>query len=175
MTNPIVTECRMADERAGPLPQPPPDLAQAIAAMLTGRDEQTALLRRLVEQGAAPRPGHHHPPPVPGYQKFLGTQPPLFHKADEPLEADRADEPLEADSWLKTIESKFSPCIHTTTMTRLHLQLSSFEVPHVRGGIIMWLFFLLVLGFLGRSSKRLSGHIIFLLELFEGSLLSFWL
>lgn len=79
-------------------PPNPPDLAQAIAAMLTGRDEQTALLRRPVEQGAAPRPGHH-PPPVPGYQEFLGTQPPLFHKADEPLEA---------DSWLKTIESKFT-------------------------------------------------------------------
>ena len=46
-------------------PLNPPDLAQAIAAMLTGRDEQTALLRQLVEQGAAPRPGHH-PPPVPG-------------------------------------------------------------------------------------------------------------
>ena len=29
----------------------------------------------------------------------MGTQPPLFHKADEPLEA---------DSWLKTIESKFT-------------------------------------------------------------------
>ena len=73
--------CRMGE------PPNPPDLAQAIAAKLTGRDEQTALLRRLVEQGAAPWPGPH-PPPVPGYQEFLGTQPPLFHKADEPLEAD---------------------------------------------------------------------------------------
>ena len=32
-------------------PHNPPDLAQAIAAMLTGRDEQTALLRELVQQG----------------------------------------------------------------------------------------------------------------------------
>jgi len=93
-----MVECRMADEGDG-APPPPPDLVQAIAAILTGRDEQTALLRRLVEQGAAPRLGHHHPPSVPGYQDFLGTQPPLFHKADEPLEA---------DSWLKTIESKFT-------------------------------------------------------------------
>jgi len=37
VTNPIMTECRMADERSGP-PPPPLDLAQAIAAMLTGRD-----------------------------------------------------------------------------------------------------------------------------------------
>jgi len=91
-TNLVMVKCRMA------APPNPPDLAQAIAAILTGHDEQTALLRQLVEQGAAPRPGHY-PPPVPGYQEFLGTQPPLFHKADEPLEA---------DSWLKTIESKFT-------------------------------------------------------------------
>ena len=80
-------------------PPNPPDLAQAMAAMLTGRDEQTALLRQLVQQSAAPQSGNHHQPPVPGYQKFLSTQPPLFHKADEPLEA---------DSWLWTIESKFT-------------------------------------------------------------------
>ena len=80
-------------------PPNPPDLAQAIAAMLTGRDEQTALLREIVEQGRAQRHEHHHPPPVSGCPEFLATQPPLFHKADEPLEA---------DSWLRTIESKFT-------------------------------------------------------------------
>ena len=86
-------ECRMEE------PPNPPELAQAIAAMLTGRDEQTALLRELVQQGRAPRPEHHHQPLAPGYPEFLATQPPLFHKADEPLEA---------NSWLRTIESKFT-------------------------------------------------------------------
>ena len=42
-----MVECRMVE------PPNPPDLAQAIAAMLTGRDEQTALLREIVEQGRA--------------------------------------------------------------------------------------------------------------------------
>ena len=88
-----MVECRMA------APPNSPDLAQAIAAMLTGRDEQTALLREIVQQGRVPRPEQHHQPPIPGYEQFLGTQPPLFHKADEPLEA---------DSWLRTIESKFT-------------------------------------------------------------------
>ena len=83
-----MVECRMADEGDG-VPPPPPDLVRAIAAIFTGRDEQTA----------APRPGHHHPPPIPGYQEFLGIQPPLFHKTDEPFEA---------DSWLRTVESKFT-------------------------------------------------------------------
>jgi len=43
-----MVECRMADEGGG-APLPPPDLVQAIAAILTGRDEQMALLCRLVE------------------------------------------------------------------------------------------------------------------------------
>ena len=88
-----MVECRMAT------PPNPPDLAQAIAAMLTGRDEQTALLREIVEQGRAQRHEPHHQPAVPGYEQFLSTQLPLFHKADEPLAA---------DSWLRTIESKFT-------------------------------------------------------------------
>ena len=100
--------CRMPNTRSNSpahngdnVPPPAPNLVEAIAAMLTGRDEQTALLRQLVQQGSAPRHGNHnnHQPPVPGYQEFLGTQPPLFHKADEPLEV---------DSWLRTIESKFT-------------------------------------------------------------------
>ena len=43
-------------------PPNPLELAQAIAAMLTGRDEQTALLRELMAQGRAPRPEHDHRP-----------------------------------------------------------------------------------------------------------------
>jgi hypothetical protein len=43
--------------------------------------------------------------PSAGYQDFLSTQPPLFHKADKPIDA---------DAWLRTIESKFAllsaPC-----------------------------------------------------------------
>ena len=42
VTKSNMVECRMA------APPNPPDLAQAIAAILTGRDEQTALLRELV-------------------------------------------------------------------------------------------------------------------------------
>jgi hypothetical protein len=47
----------------------------------------------------------HDEPPSASYQDFLSTQPPLFHKADEPLDA---------NAWLRTIESKFillsAPC-----------------------------------------------------------------
>jgi hypothetical protein len=44
-------------------------------------------------------------PPSAGYQDFFNTKPPLFHKTEEPLDA---------DAWLRTIESKFAllsaPC-----------------------------------------------------------------
>jgi hypothetical protein len=44
-------------------------------------------------------------PPSASYQHFFSTQPPVFHKIEEPLDA---------DAWLRTIESKFTllsaPC-----------------------------------------------------------------
>jgi hypothetical protein len=76
-------------------PQPPPNLAEVMA-------RQTELLNQLVQA----QMGHFHQQPrgrdeplSASYQDFLSTQPPLFHKADEPLDA---------DAWLRTIESKFA-------------------------------------------------------------------
>ena len=78
-------------------PPPPPNLAEVMAL-------QTELLRQLVQgqqnQPCSQQRGRDdHIPPTPGYQDFFGTQPPLFHKTDEPLDA---------DAWLRTIESKFA-------------------------------------------------------------------
>jgi hypothetical protein len=69
---------------------------------------QTELLNQLVQ--AQMGQFHHQSrgrdePPAASYQDFLSTQPPLFYKADEPLDA---------YAWLRTIESKFAllsaPC-----------------------------------------------------------------
>ena len=38
-------------------------------------------------------------PQVAGYSDFLSTQPPLFSKTEDPLDA---------DAWIRTIESKFA-------------------------------------------------------------------
>ena len=71
---------------------------------------QIELLRQLVQgQQNQPRSQQQgrddHIPPVSRYQDFFGTQPPLFHKTFEPLDA---------DAWLRTIRSKFAlllvPC-----------------------------------------------------------------
>jgi hypothetical protein len=72
-------------------PPPPPNLAEVMA-------RQTELLNQIVQA----QMGHFHQqsrgrdePLLASYQDFLSTQPPLFHKADEPLDA---------DAWLRTIK-----------------------------------------------------------------------
>jgi hypothetical protein len=92
-----------ADQASGSQqpPPPPPNLAEVMA-------RQIELLNQLVQA----QMGQFHyqsrgrdEPLSASYQDFLSTQPPLFHKADEPLDA---------DAWLCTIESKFAllsaPC-----------------------------------------------------------------
>ena len=48
--------------------------------------------------------GHNHNRQEAMYVDFIDTRPPVFTKADEPLEA---------DDWLRTMEQKFDliPCI----------------------------------------------------------------
>ena len=87
------------NSRQAPPPPPPPHPAPTMEAILAA---QTELLRQLVQRQQPPHPhgGHNvHPPQFASYQDFLGTQPPLFHKTEEPLDA---------DAWIRTIESKFS-------------------------------------------------------------------
>jgi hypothetical protein len=86
-------------------PPPPPNMAEVMAA-------QTEFLRQLVQGQQAFQQflqqlgGYNvHQPQAAGYLDFLGTQPPLFHKTEEPLDA---------DAWIRTIKFKFSllvaPC-----------------------------------------------------------------
>jgi hypothetical protein len=96
-------EAFRADQASGSQqpPPPPPNVAEVMA-------RQTELLNQLVQ--AQMSQFHHQSrgrdePPSASYQDFFSTQPPLFHKVDEPLDA---------DTWLRTIESKFvllsAPC-----------------------------------------------------------------
>jgi hypothetical protein len=61
------------------------------------------ILRQLAQRQPPPQHyggGDHHqrPPAAATYQEFLSTQPPLFT---------RAEDPLNADVWLRVVESKF--------------------------------------------------------------------
>jgi hypothetical protein len=65
--------------------------------------QQNEILRQLAQRQPPLQHyggGDHHqcPPAAATYQEFLSTQPPLFT---------RAEDPLDADVWLRVVESKF--------------------------------------------------------------------
>ena len=96
-----------------PPPPPPAGIAEVLAA-------QTEILRQLVQAQQQPRGGHHaHQAQEASYQ------PPLFTKADEPLDA---------DAWIRTIESKFSiltaPCSEANK--------TRYAAQQLRGSSRMW-------------------------------------
>src|SRR6185503_13893802 len=116
-------------------PPPPSNLAELMAM-------QTELLRQLVEgQQNQPRQqyGGREAQPA-GYQEFFGTQPPLFSKADDPLDA---------DAWLRTINSKFAllavPCADANK--------AHFATQQLRGPACIW--------WDHYCAMQLAGHVIY--------------
>jgi hypothetical protein len=105
-----------------PPPPPPPGFAEVLAA-------QTELLRQIIrgqQQQNQQRGGRNEPQPQSAmYLDFFGTQPPLFN---------RTEEPLDADAWIKTIESKFDlltvPC---SEANKAH-----FAMQQLRGSARLW-------------------------------------
>ncbi|GJN18424.1 hypothetical protein PR202_gb05586 [Eleusine coracana subsp. coracana] len=78
-----------------------PSLAEVLAAALNRQQNDSELLRRLVDiTSHLARCGgnHNNQPRQSTYSDFLGTHPPTF---------ERAREPLDADHWLRQTESKF--------------------------------------------------------------------
>jgi hypothetical protein len=87
---------RGQNERIPPPPPPPPTMQELMA-------QQNEILRQLAQRQPPPQHyggGDHHQCPLAAttYQEFLSTQPPLFT---------RAEDPLDADVWLMVVESKF--------------------------------------------------------------------
>jgi hypothetical protein len=90
---------------------------------------QTELLNLLVQaqqnQQRQQSRGGRDEPQMANYQDFLSTQPPLFSKAEEPLDA---------DAWLRTIESKFAlltiPCADSSK--------AHFAAQQLRGAARIW-------------------------------------
>jgi hypothetical protein len=68
--------------------------------------QQNEILRQLAQRQPPPQHygggDHQRHPAGATYQEFLSTQPPLFT---------RAEDPLDADVWLRVVESKF-PLLH---------------------------------------------------------------
>ena len=82
-------------------------MADAIATLVNAMAENARLLRELAQNQQAPHPnrGHHNNGNDKStYVDFTDTRPPVFSKAEEPLEA---------DDWPRTIEQKFE-LVHYT-------------------------------------------------------------
>jgi hypothetical protein len=106
-------------------PPPPPSLAQAIASILESRDEQTELLRQLIDDSTRGGNGARNAP-TPGpttYSDFAATHPPLFTEAGEPLEA---------DDWFQVMESKFG------LLRCTEVQKTLFTAQQLRGDASAW-------------------------------------
>jgi hypothetical protein len=84
-----------------PNPPPvPPTLAEAIAALVNATADNTRFLREMAGQQFQ-QPGgrgYQQGPRETSYLDFSETRPPLFVKAEDPLEA---------DEWIRVIEQKF--------------------------------------------------------------------
>jgi hypothetical protein len=81
------------------VPPPPPTLQELMA-------QQNEILRQLAQRQPPPQHygggDHQRHPAAATYHEFLSTQPPLFT---------RAEDPLDADVWLRVVEYKF-PLLH---------------------------------------------------------------
>jgi hypothetical protein len=75
-------------------------LVEAIAALVNATADNTRFLREMAGNQFQPHGGRAAPqgPRETTYLKFSETRPPLFIKAEEPLEA---------DEWVRVMEQKF--------------------------------------------------------------------
>jgi hypothetical protein len=109
-----------------PNPPPvPPTLAKAIAALVNATVDNTRFLRKMAGQQYQQQVGRAYPqgPRETSYLDFLETRPPLFVKAEYPLEADER---------IRFIEQKFGLLRCTETQKLL------FAAQQLRGPASTW-------------------------------------
>jgi hypothetical protein len=111
---------------ATPNPPPvPPTLAEAIAALVNATADNTRFLREMAGQQLQQQDGRGYPqgPRETSYLDFSETRPPLFVKAEDPLEA---------DEWICVIEQKFGLLRCSETQKPL------FAAQQLRGPASTW-------------------------------------
>src|SRR5947207_13786963 len=100
-------------------PPPPQTLAEVVA-------QQTQILHMLAQNQMNQQQQHQGrqvQPQAASYNDFAETQPPIFAKADDPLEA---------DSWIRLMESKFE------LITCSEEQKALFAAHQLRGTAASW-------------------------------------
>ena len=109
-----------------PNPPPvPPTLAETIAALVNANTDKTRFLREMVGNQFQHH-GRRAPPQGPretSYLEFSETCPPLFVKAEDPLEV---------DEWIRVMEQKF------VLIRCTEIQKSLFAAQQLRGPASTW-------------------------------------
>jgi hypothetical protein len=111
---------------ATPNPSPVPlTLAEAIAALVNATTDNTRFLREMPGQQLQQQGGRGYPqgPHETSYLDISETRPPLFVKAEDPLEA---------DEWIRVIEQKFGVLRCSETQKPL------FAAQQLRGPASTW-------------------------------------
>ena len=108
------------------LPLVPTNLADAITALVNMTAKNSCLLHEIAQSNQNQMHGNrgrHHNRQEATYVDFTDTRPPVFTKADEPLEA---------NDWLRTMEQKFDliPCTE--------YQKPAFAAQQLRGAASAW-------------------------------------
>ena len=124
-----------------------PTLAEAIASLMNSGEEQARLLNMIVQNTSGHR-GHHEVEPGVDYSKFLETRPPIFTKAEHPIEA---------NEWLQTLEQKFRVIPQCTDSQKA--EFAGMQLQEEPGGQAILPGNLLVMLSCGRNSRLLSVHI----------------
>jgi hypothetical protein len=106
-------------------PLVPPTLVEAIAALVTATANNTCFLREMAGQQLQQQGRRAYPqgPRETSYLDFSETCPPLFVKAEDPLETDK---------WIRVIEQKFGLMRCTKTQKPL------FAAQQLRGPASTW-------------------------------------
>jgi hypothetical protein len=109
-------------------PNPPPvspTLAEAIAALVNATVDNTRFLREMAGQQMQQQGRRAYPqgPHETSYLYFSETRPPLFIKAENPLEA---------DEWIQVIEQKFG------LLRCMEIQKPLFAAQQLRGHASTW-------------------------------------
>ena len=109
------------DSGSGHPPPPPPNMTPMEAFFVAQADA----LRYLMQNQQRP-PGNQYDQPREGkHEHFIALKPPLFTKADEPLEA---------DAWVRAIEAKFD----VLTLPCSEARKASFAALQLRGQACIW-------------------------------------
>jgi hypothetical protein len=108
-----------------PPPPPPPNMTPMETFLLAQADMMRQILQNQQQMNQQRNDQLEEDPRVATYAQFFALKPPLFHKAEEPLEA---------DAWLRAIEAKLdvltSPCSEERKV--------KFAAMYLRGPALLW-------------------------------------